>query len=81
MAERTAEDYVNDMLAHGRDWIAILAVSRFVRGGKWYEECQKILIDSGKMPSDPETMLKDRKAYLARKPVEDRPKYFTGHKH
>ena len=50
MDERTAEDYVKDMLDHKRDWIAIMAVARAIRNGKWYDECKEILQTKGLMP-------------------------------
>lgn len=50
---RTPEEFVEDMLRKGRDWVAILAVGRVVRNGNWQERVEKILVDRGLMPSDP----------------------------
>ncbi len=57
---RTSTDFIEDMLAHGRSWIAILAVCRGVRSGRWYDECRTQLRDRGLMPLDDATCLQQR---------------------
>lgn len=52
--ERTVENFIADMLAQGRDWIAIMAVASVVRGGKWHESCGQLLQEMKLMPADPE---------------------------
>lgn len=54
MRERTPEEFVDDMLSKGRDWMAILSVSRAIRGGKWAPEVQSILKERNLMPDDNE---------------------------
>lgn len=76
--ERTAKDFVKDMLSHGRDWLDIIAVARVVRGGKWYEEAKTILQQSGQMPTDEGMIVRLRKADILKKNKEERSRYVTG---
>lgn len=64
MEERTVQEYIEDMLANGRDWIAIIAVARAVRGGKWYSQCREILQAKGLMPKVEAEIHKQQKAGL-----------------
>lgn len=80
MIERTSKDFIDDMLANGRNWIAILAVSRAIRSGKWYDECRSQLQERGLMPMDDATVLKERIADTSKPPVLEKPKFFTGKK-
>lgn len=71
--ERTSEDFVNDMLAKGRDWIAIVAVARFIRDGRWYEPARDMLQAKGLMPKDP-ALIRKLKEEAAKHPVPEEPK-------
>ena len=64
MSERTPEMFVDDMLGHGRDWIAILAVARFARNGRWYDEIKSMLQARGLMPLDEKLILEAREKAL-----------------
>ena len=79
--ERTVEDFIDDMLKHDRNWIAILCVSRAIRGGRWYEECKTILQDRGLMPKDMAQILKDRQIDMDRPKESEKPRYTTSKKH
>lgn len=50
---RTSDDFVDEMVENGRDWVAIISVGRAIRQGRWYEEIKKRLQDDGMMPKDP----------------------------
>jgi len=72
---RTAKDYLEDMLAHGRDWMAILAVARFVRKGRWHEECKKMLIERGLMPKEEEEIRNQQRMEAVNNKKQEPPKY------
>lgn len=72
--ERTVEDFVDDMLAKGRDWMAIMAVARAIRNGHWYEAAQAILQERKIMPTD-EAVIKRMKDEAAKRKIEIPPKY------
>jgi hypothetical protein len=52
MSERTAEDFVNDMIRCGRSWLDIMAVGRVVRNGRWRNDVKDILLRRKLMPED-----------------------------
>lgn len=69
--ERTATDFIEDMLEHGRGWVAILGVARAVRNGKWYDQVKVMLLERGLMPTDPVEVSKQYEAavkYCASEP-------------
>ena len=65
--ERTAKDFVRDMLLHGADWMAVLAVARCIRGGRWRKEAAEILQAKGLMSKDEKVI---ENAYAARRAEE-----------
>lgn len=73
---RTAEDFLDDMLKGGRDWIEILTVAGEVRHGLWRLPVEQMLLDRKLMPESKQkradlvdARLKERKA--AEKAAED----------
>lgn len=60
--ERTASDFVEDMLRRGLKWTAILAVASSARHGRWYDETKVILQGKGVMPTDPKMINEIRAA-------------------
>lgn len=60
--ERTASDFVEDMLRRGLKWTAILAVASSARKGRWYDETKSILQGKGVMPTDIKTINEIRAA-------------------
>lgn len=49
---RTPEDFVEEMIGKGRDWIEIDVSSSAIRGGTWKEKVTDILLEKGMMPVD-----------------------------
>lgn len=77
--ERTAQEFVDGMLANGRSWLDIIAVARVVRNGKWYDDSKVILQGCGKMPLDEAVIIKMRRADIAKKSdSEEKSRYATG---
>lgn len=72
--ERTAQDFVEDMLSHGRDWIAITAVAAVVRNGKWKDPVKAILQERGLMPKDDKEIVR-LKMEASKRIVEEPPRY------
>jgi len=72
--ERTPNDFVNEMLAGGRNWIAITAVASVIRDGRWKNDVRIILQERGLMPTD-ETEIVRLKVEASKTIVEDPPKY------
>lgn len=78
MIERGPKDFIEDMQAHGRSWLDIIAVARVVRNGKWYDDVKCLLQRDGEMPLDEAVILKMRKADIAKGHEDEKPKYTTG---
>ena len=53
MRDRTAKDFVDDMLSRDVNWMGILSVARQARKGIWREEAKALLQQRGLMPTDP----------------------------
>lgn len=48
---RTADDFVEDMLSNGRDWIDIMSVASVVRHGAWRNRAEEILMERKLIPA------------------------------
>lgn len=72
---RTVDDFVEDMLEHGRDWIAIMAVARFIRGGYWYDNIKLNLQKRKLMPIDEATIIKNKEEAIKSAKIEEVARY------
>lgn len=72
--ERTPQDFVEDMLSRGRDWIAITAVASVVRDGRWKDPVRVILQERGLMPKDDKEIVR-LKIAASKKVVAEPPRY------
>lgn len=57
---RQPEDFVNDCVKKGCDWMSILATARAVRKGLWYDDVRELLLARGLMPESKEEQEKSR---------------------
>lgn len=71
---RTAQDFLDDMLRDGKDWIAIVSVARIARRGQWHDEVVEMLQRRGLMPSDKAEIDRLREEDAA-KPRQEMSKY------